>query len=505
MLVDLETQVGRQPASRKPTHQSLRGHPTGEGPPSGLLGLQRSAGNAAVASLLSRNEERHRPPRSSTCFPASSQAQPARIVVQRDQLDVTTSTVTAAYAQGLDDAALQGAVVRARAVISDPAVRDNLATLLDEQAQRALSASALPEGDVDPASAPFQDYLARVADLEGLGRRPSHDLDVAAIPAGQALVLDDVGSLALVDAGAVHVVDDDLLPVLDGLADAAAGGSLPGAAVGGDQEQLTVWPDGRALLGPPASQDAAHMLLTGRPVDGLPLSDIGFSSRPWNRVRDAAAAGVFRSGIYQLGTFPVSRFLGRSLPAGSRIRFATPTWPAQWKFRPGLPADTRLVEVFEPGTKRFFAWDAHVTPVGSSKPHPFYHVNQKGMHGLFGASDISPIAAADLPAARGLRFARTGGRVLLIVGVAVDAYTLTQSAVQSAHSGTPRPLLAQAVRVAGSWGGAWAGAKLMCAGGALATSETGPGAVVGCIVGGAIGGFAGYYGADWIADMISPD
>jgi hypothetical protein len=102
--------------------------------------------------------------------------------------------------------------------------------------------------------------------------------------------------------------------------------------------------------------------------------------------------------------------MGVSLPAGTRIRFANPTWPAQWKFRPGLPPDTRLFEVFEPGSKRFFAWDAHVTPPGSAKPHPFYHVNQRGMHALFGASDISPIAAADLPAARGLRYARIGGR-----------------------------------------------------------------------------------------------
>jgi len=232
---------------------------------------------------------------------------------------------------------------------------------------------------------------------------------------------------------------------------------------------------------------------------------VGGATRPWSRVHDAAMSGIFRSGIYQLGTYPVSRFMGVSLPTGARIRFANPAWPNQWKFRPGLPRDTRLFEVFEPGTKRFFAWDAHVTPPGSVTPHPFYHVNQKGMHGLFGASDISPIGAADLPAARGLRYARIGGRIFLIVGVAVDAYTLGSSAAKSIERGTPRPVLAQAVRVAGSWGGAWAGAKLMCAGGALATAETGPGAALGCILGGAIGGFAGYFGADWIADMINPD
>jgi hypothetical protein len=125
---------------------------------------------------------------------------------------------------------------------------------------------------------------------------------------------------------------------------------------------------------------------------------------------------------------------------------------------------------------------------------------------LFGATGKhGQIAPGMLPTARGIRYARIGGRVFLIVGVAIDAFALGASIGTSIGRGTPRPALAQAVRTAGSWGGAWAGAKLMCAGGALATSETGPGAVLGCIVGGAIGGFAGYYGADWIADMIDAD
>lgn len=86
-----------------------------------------------------------------------------------------------------------------------------------------------------------------------------------------------------------------------------------------------------------------------------------------------------------------------------------------------------------------------------------------------------------------------------------DSYAMGSAIGQSIDEGTPAPAAAQALRVVGGWGGAWVGAKLLCAGGALATSETGPGAVIGCIAGGVIGGFAGYFGADWIADMISPD
>jgi hypothetical protein len=194
------------------------------------------------------------------------------------------------------------------------------------------------------------------------------------------------------------------------------------------------------------------------------------------------------------------------LPPGTRIRFANPTWPNQWKFKPGWPRDTRLLEVFEPGTNRFFAWDGHVPAPGAKAPHPFYHSHQKGMAHLFGPTGAhGSIPPSQLGTARGLRYARVGTRIFLVVGVAVDAATLTHSVAQSIERGTPRPAVAQAVRVVGGWGGAWAGAKLACAGGALATSETGPGAALGCIVGGVIGGFAGYFGADWIADMIEPD
>ncbi|ALG08273.1 hypothetical protein [Kibdelosporangium phytohabitans] len=267
-----------------------------------------------------------------------------------------------------------------------------------------------------------------------------------------------------------------------------------------------LWPDGRALIAPPVSADAATLFEVAQPVEPQGFGAVTGTSRSWQRVRDASLSGLFRSGVYQLGTYPVSRFMGVTLPANSRIRFANPAWPNQWKFKPGLPRDTRLFEVYVEGTKKFFAWDAHATPAGSKVPHPFYHVNQKGMsNGLFNAADISPIAARDIRMARGIRYARIGGRIFLVAGVAVDAFTLGESIGESVDRGTPRPAAAQALRIAGSWGGAWAGAKLMCAGGALATAETGPGAALGCLAGGVIGGFAGYYGADWLADMIEPN
>jgi hypothetical protein len=243
----------------------------------------------------------------------------------------------------------------------------------------------------------------------------------------------------------------------------------------------------------------------GQPAEFESASQVTGTGFPWPRAEGAAQTGILKSGIYQLGTFPISKWRGVPLPPGSRMRFADPGFRGKGPWW-SLPEDTRLVSIFNPAKPRgkFYAWDAHF-PAGST-PHGFYHVNQKGMsRGLFGQADHSPIPPGELGAARGLRYVRIGGRVLLVVGVAVDAYQLGSSVAESIERGTPRPAIAQAVRTIGGWGGAWAGAKIACVGGAAATVETGPGAVLGCIAGGVIGGFAGYFAADWIADLISED
>jgi hypothetical protein len=161
-----------------------------------------------------------------------------------------------------------------------------------------------------------------------LGREPSNDLAAVALPGDRLLVADENGALTLVDPAALVGVDEDLLPVLDGLADAGDGGDLPPGAAAGPQGQLLLWPDGRAVLTRAISGDAATLLLHGRPVQVDAIAAITDSHRNWQRVRDAALSGVFRSGIYQLGTYPVSRFMGVNLPSGSRIRFANPAWPS---------------------------------------------------------------------------------------------------------------------------------------------------------------------------------
>ena len=290
-------------------------------------------------------------------------------------------------------------------------------------------------------------------------------------------------------------IDDDLQTVLAGIADSSQAGTAP--PLGDELGQVLLWGDGRAVTTPPMTADLATLLLSGAPATFESGLSAGPLEKPWERVQKATGHGLFASGLYQLGSHPISRFNGVALPPGSRIRFADASRLLKGQM------ETRLVTVLRPGTKNYYAWDAHL-PVGN-QPHAYWHVNQGGMHGLFGQSNHSPLTPAQITQAKGLRYIRVGGRVLWVIGVVVDAAYLVNSIDQSIEAGSPNPAIAQAIRTVGGWGGGWAGAKIGCAAGAAAGVETGPGLVLTCIAGSIIGGFAGYYGADWIADMISED
>lgn len=210
------------------------------------------------------------------------------------------------------------------------------------------------------------------------------------------------------------------------------------------------------------------------------------------------AFGLLRgAGAYQLATFPIARFNGIGLPADASIRFAD---PSRW-LQPGA-MESRLLTITTNG-KQYYSWDAHA-PVGKT-PHDYFHVNQKGTYALFKDSDHAALAGARLVQARQLRYLKIGGRVFLIVGIVVDTVQMGAAAVESYQQKSVKPVVAQAVRVAGGWGAAWAGAKAGVAIGGLAGVETGPGLVLVAIGGGLIGGAAGYFGADWIADWIHED
>lgn len=216
-----------------------------------------------------------------------------------------------------------------------------------------------------------------------------------------------------------------------------------------------------------------------------------------DRVEASALFGGTRAGTYQLPSFGLSRLNGVALPAGSEVRFADIN---RW-FSGQL--ESRLFTVSQRGTSRYYAWDFH-PPVGNH-PHPLYHVNQSGMHGTFGHGNHAGIPLRYQVAARNLRLLKLGGRLFLVTGAIIDGAMLVRSGVTAVQEGTAAPVVAQAVRTAGSWGMAWAGAKLGFAAGGLAGIETGPGLALTAIGGGIIGGALGFFGADCIADLIYED
>jgi hypothetical protein len=131
-----------------------------------------------------------------------------------------------------------------------------------------------------------------------------------------------------------------------------------------------------------------------------------------------------------------------------------------------------------------------------------YHWNQRGTANTFNISDHTTVGKGGAALYKGARYLRWGGRVLLVVGVAVDVVSIVQAS---------KPLK-RATEVVAGWAGAWAGCKVVGAGGAyLGTAATpGIGTAIGGFAGCVIGGAAGYYAAssaagvvyDWAEDTI---
>jgi hypothetical protein len=118
-----------------------------------------------------------------------------------------------------------------------------------------------------------------------------------------------------------------------------------------------------------------------------------------------------------------------------------------------------------------------------------YHWNQKGTFAEFGIADHTPAGPGGEVLFKSARLLKYGGRVLLVVGVAADAYSIVVA----------QKRVRQVVRVAAGWAGADAGAYLGGEGGAVIGTmiEPGGGSAVGGIVGSIVFGIGGYFGASW--------
>jgi hypothetical protein len=117
-----------------------------------------------------------------------------------------------------------------------------------------------------------------------------------------------------------------------------------------------------------------------------------------------------------------------------------------------------------------------------------YHWNQKGTFAEFGIQDHTTVGSSGEALYKGAKYLKYGGRVLLVVGIAMDVYSIVVA----------KKKLRQVLRVASGWAGAEAGCVLLGAEGAAAGSvEPGGGTAVVGLLGCIAGGIAGYAGASW--------
>jgi hypothetical protein len=122
-----------------------------------------------------------------------------------------------------------------------------------------------------------------------------------------------------------------------------------------------------------------------------------------------------------------------------------------------------------------------------------YHWNQKGTHADFGITDHTPAGRAGEAAYKAARYFRYAGRVLVVVGVAIDVVSIVQAS---------NPIR-RASQVVAGWAGAWAGCEVVGAGGAgLGLLASPLGSAIGGIGGCIIGGIGGYYGGSAIGGEV---
>ncbi|VAW78869.1 hypothetical protein MNBD_GAMMA15-1332 [hydrothermal vent metagenome] len=122
-----------------------------------------------------------------------------------------------------------------------------------------------------------------------------------------------------------------------------------------------------------------------------------------------------------------------------------------------------------------------------------YHWNQKGTHANFGISDHTPVGKGGAGAYKAAKYFRYAGRALMVVGAAVDIVSIVKA---------NKPLR-RATQVIAGWAGAWAGCKVVGAGGAAyGSSVPGYGTAIVGVGGCIIGGLGGYFAGSKMAGVV---
>ena len=184
------------------------------------------------------------------------------------------------------------------------------------------------------------------------------------------------------------------------------------------------------------------------------------------------------------GAAPVSAGLGSivRIPVPGTDGLAIEFRPRGWTPKTGSTSSLFIQDL---SGKRHLRLDLGFNKV--SQVHE-WHWNQKGTAANFGIANHTSVGVGEQILGRAAKMYKFSGRTLVVVGVAVDAYSIVTST---------QPLR-RSIQVVSGWAGAAAGCKVLGAGGAAAGTVAAPGVgtAAGGFLGCAIGGFIGYIAAE---------
>jgi len=192
------------------------------------------------------------------------------------------------------------------------------------------------------------------------------------------------------------------------------------------------------------------------------------------------------------GTFPIGAGAGSivriPVPGPDNLVISLSTNDPAWKGR-----SSSSIFIQDPTGKKFVRLDFGKNKNFNDAVN--YHWNQqKGLAARFGVTNHQPVGAAGKFLDKSARAYKVAGRTFLVLGVAIDGYSIYQAS---------KPMQ-RATEVVTAWAGAWLGCKVVGAGGAAGGGALGTavpvignavgaagGGLIGCIVGGVGGYIAG--------------
>ena len=133
-----------------------------------------------------------------------------------------------------------------------------------------------------------------------------------------------------------------------------------------------------------------------------------------------------------------------------------------------------------------------------------WHWNHRGAGG-FGIPDHTAATRFESGVGRTLQAAKPLGRAAVVVGAALDGFSLAKEVQASRKTGDWSNTAQEGARIAGGWTGAVVGAKAAGSAGAAIGTLIAPGigTVVGGAVGGLIGGAVGYIAGSSVGSTIA--